>query len=238
MLFMDWIFLAFGIALIVNCAKRGFLLTLLKFFKMLLATLAANWFGGSIGAFVGEKILNPVMNPIIRESVYRKVHRIYENAAGEFRSESSIDVIPKYLQTDAMRERLSALEGNGEELVNSVTDTVTGAISSVICGVVGFALAFVLAFLVLSLLYVVIKDMKRAFRLFGVADSVCGGVLGFIFAFTVLLFAGSVMKFFFGNQPAYTDSTVVKYFGESTFLDGLKFLDPGEWLRGLMESKI
>lgn len=234
MLFIDWLFLAFGIALIVICAKRGFLLTLLKFFKMLLSALAAHWFGGAVGSFVGETFLNSM----IRDSVYRKVSRIYENTAGEFGAEATVDVIPKYLQTDAMREKLDALEGSGETLVNSITDTVSGAISSVVCGVIGFILAFAIAFLVLSILYVVIKDLKKTLRLVGVADTVCGGVLGFVFAFAVLLFAGSVMKFFFGTQPAYTDSTVVKFFGESSLLDALKFLDPGEWLQGLLEPKL
>jgi len=234
MFFVDWLFLAFGIALIVICAKRGFLLTLLNFFKMLLSALVAHLMGSAVGAFIGERFLNP----IIRESVYRKVHQIYENTAGEFGVDAISVVIPKYLQTDAMREKLSALEGSGEALVNEVTDTVSGAISSVVCGVVGFILVFAVAFLVFSLVYAVIKDMKKTFPIFGLADAVCGGVLGFVFAFAVLLFVGSLMKFFLGNQPTYTDSTVVKFFGESTLSDGIKFLDPGEWLMGLMESKI
>jgi hypothetical protein len=233
MLFIDWLFLAFGISLIVICAKRGFILTLLKFFKLLLSALVAHLLGGAVGAFIGDKFLNP----IIRNSVYEKVRRVYEHTAGEMGADASIDAIPKYLQTDAMREKLNAIEGSGEELVNSVTDTVSGAISSVVCGVLGFILAFVGAFLIFSVLYVVVKGAKQANPVFGAADSVCGGILGFVFAFTVLLFAGSVMKFFFGNQPTYADSTVVKFFGESTLLDVLKFLDPGEWLKNLMESK-
>ena len=234
MLFMDWLFLGFGIALIVICAKRGFLLTLLKFFKMILSVLAASLLGGSVGSFLGEKIFNP----IIRRSVYEKVNRVYESTAEELGSKVGTDVVPKYLQTDAMREKLEGLEGNGEELVNSVTDTVSGAISSVVCGIVGFVLTFVVAFLLLSLLYILIKNMRSSYELFGVADSVCGGLLGFVFAFAVLLFAGSLLKFFLGNQPLYTDSTIVKFFGDSNLLGSLKFLDPGEWLKGMMESTI
>ncbi len=234
MLFMDWLFLGFGIALIVICAKRGFLLTLLKFFKMILSVLIASLLGGSVGSFLGEKFFNP----IIRRSVYEKVNRVYESTAEELGSKVGTDVVPKYLQTDAMREKLEALEGNGEELVNSVTDTVSGAISSVVCGIVGFVLTFVVAFWLLSLLYILIKNMRSSYEVFGVADSVCGGLLGFVFAFAVLLFAGSLLKFFLGNQPLYTDSTVVKFFGDSNLLGSLKFLDPGEWLKGMMESTI
>ncbi len=102
----------------------------------------------------------------------------------------------------------------------------------------GFALAFVLSFLLLSIVYIVIKNMRSSYQVFGVADSVCGGILGFVFAFAVLLFAGSLLKFFFGNQPIYTDSPVVKFFGESSLLDSLKFLNPGEMLKNMMESSI
>ena len=230
----DWIFLGFGIALTIICAKRGFLLTLLKFSKMILSVLAASLLGSKIGALLGDKFFNP----IIRKSVYEEVNRVYESTAGELGSKVSTDVLPKYLQTDAMREKLDALEGNGEELVNSVTDTVSGAISSVVSGIVGFVLTFVLAFLLLSVVYIVIKNMRNSYQFFGTADSICGGILGFVFSFAVLLFAGSLMKFFFGNQPLYTDSPIVKFFGDSSLLGSLKFLDPGEMLKRMMESSL
>ena len=230
----DWIFLGFGIALTIVCAKRGFLLTLLKFFKMILSVLLASLLGSKIGVLLDEKIFNP----IIRKSIYEKVSSIYENTTGELSSKVRADVLPKYLQTDVMREKLDALEGNGEELVNSVTDTVSGAISSVVSGIVGFVLAFVVAFLLLSVAYIVIKNMRESYQFFGSADSICGGILGFVFSFAVLLFAGSLLKFFFGNQPLYTDSTVVKFFGDSNLLGSLKFLDPGEMLRRMMESSL
>ena len=234
MLFLDWLFLLFGIAMIAICVKRGFLLTLLKFFKVMLSVLVANLLGSKVGAGIGEKFINPAIRP----SIYEKIQRIYETKAGELGYDASVEAIPKYLQTDAMREKLESFGGSGEELVNSVTDSISGAISSVVGGIVGFALVFVIAFLALSVVYVVIKNMRETYQTFGTADSVCGGVLGFVFAFAVLLFAGSVMKFFFGNQPVYTDSTIVKLFGESSLLDSFKFLDPGEVLKRLMESKI
>lgn len=234
MLFLDWLFLLFGIGLILICAKRGFILTLLKFFKVLLSTLVAHLLGGKVGAAIGEKLLYPA----IRASVHTKVQRIYENKAGELGYDASVEMLPKYLQNDAMREKLESLGGSGEELVNSVTDSISGAISSVVGGVIGFILTFVVAFLLFSLLYVLIKNMRSTHQMFGTVDAVCGGLLGFVSAFAILLFAGSVMKFFFGNQPVYTDSTIVKLFGESALLDSLKFLNLGDLLKSLMESKI
>lgn len=233
-LFMDWLFLVFGGTLIFICAKRGLLLTFLKFFKMLLSVIAARLWGGAFGAFIGKTFLNAP----IRNSVYRKVSEVYRNQTNGFTAESSLENLPKYLQTDAVREKLNGLEETGEALVESVTDTVSGAISSVVCGVLGFLLVFVFVFLALSIVYVLIQNAKKIFKAFGTADAILGGLLGFVFAWAVLLFFGSVMKFFFGNQSVYTDSAVVKFFGESTLADSLNFLDPEQWLRELLSSSL
>ncbi len=233
-LFMDWLFLAFGGVLIFICAKRGLLLTFLKFFKMLLSVIAARFWGGAFGAFIGKTFLNAP----IRNSVYQKVNEVYQKQTDGFTAESSLEMLPKYLQTDAVREKLNGLEETGETLVESVTETVSGAISSVVCGVIGFLLVFVFVFLALSIVYVLIQNAKKIFKTFGTADSILGALLGFVFAWAVLLFFGSVMKFFFGNQSVYTDSTVVKFFGESTLSESLKFLDPGQWLHEMLSSAL
>lgn len=228
--FVDLLFVAFGISLIVICAKRGFILSLIKFFKMLISAIAAYLWGGVFGRFVGEKILNTP----IRNSVYKKVNDAYLNATDGFQPEQAL---PNYLKNDAMLQKLNGLEGSGDALVNSVTDTVSEAISAVVCGVIGFLLVFVATFLALSVICLLVQGMKKIFRTFGVADTVFGGVLGFVFAWLVLLFAGSLMKFFFGNQPVYEDSSVVKFFGESTLLESLRFLDLGSWFDNLLYPK-
>ena len=232
--FVDLLFLAFGISLVVICAKRGLILTVIKFFKMLLSLLAARLWGGAAAVFVGEKFLNAP----IRNSVYRKVHGVYLNTAEDFGGASSLDVLPRYLQTDAMREKLNGLEETGEALVESVTDTVAASVSSVVCGVIGFFLVFVLAFFALSLLYVVIRGAKKIFKPLGVADGICGGAFGFLFAWAVLLFAGSALRFFCGNQPIYTDSTVVKFFGDAGLAEGFRFLSLDQWLNKLLTSTL
>ena len=229
-LFVDFLFLAFGITLTVICIKRGLILSLIKFSKMMLSALAATLWGGAFAEFVGENILNAP----IRASVYQKVSESYQNASGELGVDASMSVLPQYLQTDAMRDSLSGLDGTGESLVNSVTDTITEAISSVVCGVIGYALVFVSVFMVLSLVYILIKGARQMFPTFGTVDSVCGGLLGLVFAWTVLLFAGSVLRFFCGTQPIYTESSVVKFFGESATASGLDFLNLDRWLNGLI----
>ena len=227
----DAAFLLFGIITISVCAKRGFFLTLLKFFKMTFSVVAAYFWGDAFGVFIGEKFLNAT----IREGVFNKVNEIYLNATEGFSAQSILDSIPEFLKSDSLVEKLNALDGSGTDLVNSITDTVAGALSSVVCAILGYLAVFLAAFLALSLIYAIIKGVKGKIRLFGSIDSLLGAVLGFVLSWIVLLVAGSVMKFFFEADPVYADSVITKFFGESTLLDTLKWLDINGWLNSIHE---
>ncbi len=230
----DGAFLLFGLITIIVCAKRGFFLTLLKFFKMILSVLAAYFWGGAVATFLGEKFLNAS----IRESVFNKINGIYLQATDGFSVDQVTDAVPEFLKTDAFMEKLEGLEGSGAELVNSATNKIAGSLSSVVCGVLGYLAVFLVAFLALSLLYVIIKGVKGKIRLLGRVDSLLGAVLGLALSWVVLLVAGSLMKFFFDGDPIYTQSAVVKFFGESTFLDVMKWLNINEWLDRIREMAI
>ena len=227
--FLDFLFLAVGAALIFICAKRGLILTLIRFFKLLLSVGAAYLFGDELALFISDKIL---YSPI-RNSVYKKINGVYLDATEGFSAESTMEAIPKFLRTDAMSERLEGLEESGEALVDSVTDTVAGALSSAISGIIGFVLMFAIAFAALTVAYILIKRFKNICKTFGKLDTVGGGILGFVLAWLVLLFAGSVIKFFFGERPVYADSSVVKFFGDSSLQEALKMLNFNEFLNSL-----
>ena len=233
MTFIDFLFLGFGIALTVICAKRGLILTLIKFLKLILSVVMANLLGGAVASFIGDNFLNAP----IRASVYGTVNRTYQSTAGNLNVDASYSLLPRYLQNDAMREKLAGIEGTGDALVNSVTDAIAEEISSVVCGVIGYALVFAATFLALSLAYVLIKNIKHLFPMFGKADTVCGGILGVVIAWMVLLFVGSALKFFCGNQPIYTDSTVARFFGEAAGKMELNFLNLDQWLSNLTVIK-
>ncbi len=223
---VDGLFLAFGILTVVICAKRGLFLTVLKFFKLLLAVGAAYLWGSAFGTFLSEKFLSAP----IRESVYGKVNEIYLSAAESFNVESALEAIPKFLLNDDMRAKLNALEGGGEELVNSITDTVAGSLSSVVGAILGYIVVFVAAFLALTIVYMLVKGFKDKIKILGLVDGILGGVLGFVLAWVCLLVVGSILKFFFAENSLYADSVLVKFFGESSLLDGIKMLNVNEWL--------
>ena len=59
----DVVFLLIGVGLILACAKRGFLRSVIHFFKTLLAFVAAYFFGSRLGGFLCDHfILSPVTN--------------------------------------------------------------------------------------------------------------------------------------------------------------------------------
>ena len=51
---VDLIAVVLAAFIIFRCARKGFFLTILSFFKFLLAVLAAYFFGGKLGALLGS----------------------------------------------------------------------------------------------------------------------------------------------------------------------------------------
>ncbi len=223
---IDLIFAAFAIITVIVFAKRGFFLSLLKFFKLLLAFIAAHLWGDSLGKFLSDKVF---YTPI-RNSIFSKLNGIYEGATDSFNVETATNAIPQFLRTDAFMQKLNSLDESGEALVNSISDSVATALSNVICSVVGFLLVFVVAFLALTILYWILKGLRGKIPVVGTVDTLLGALLGAVFAFLILLAVGSVLKFFFGNDDFYTKSILIKFFGDSSILGVLKFLNVSQWL--------
>ncbi|MBE6634109.1 MAG: hypothetical protein E7620_07210 [Ruminococcaceae bacterium] len=230
----DGLFLLFGIITIIVCAKRGFILTLLKFFKLILSVAAAYLWGDALGSFLGEKFLNQP----IRDAVFNRFNTIYQGATEGFNAATVLENIPEFLKSDALTDKLNGIQGAGMDLVNSFTDTVAGALSSVVCAILGYVLVFVAAFLVLSIVYLIIKGIKDKIRLVGKLDSLLGALLGLALSWVVLLVAGSAMKYFFGDEAVYTESLLVKFFGESSLLETIQWLNVDQWLNKIHELGI
>lgn len=212
--------------IIFTCARKGFFLTILSFFKFLLSVLAAYFFGGKLGALLGKAFINQS----VYDSIYKKFNEIYVSASGSFNVDSIKNAIPKFLRTDDMITKLDGLEGSGAELVESMSHTVADALSAVICTVVGAILMFLIAMLVLTIVYAVLKAIKSKFKLLGIADGVLGAVFGCLISCIVLMLFGSLIKLFFGNTEAYAASKVLRLFGNATLGDFFGWLNVGNWI--------
>lgn len=160
--------------IIFSCARKGFFLTVLSFFKFLLAVLAAYFFGGALGNLLGKMFINEA----VYGSVSKKITKIYESTAGTFNAESITEAIPKFLRSDALTEKLNSLDATGAELADAMSQTVADALSAVICAVVGAILMFVIAMIVLTIVYAILKAIRSKFKLLGLADGILGAVLG------------------------------------------------------------
>ncbi len=225
----DLLFLAFGVLMVIICAKTGFFLSLLKFCKLLLAVVAAYPWGDAPGAVLSK----PIFYTPIRNSIFEKINGVYQKAAGSFQAETALEAIPGFLKTDAMVQKLNGLEGEGEALVHSISDSVAGALSSVVSSIVGFLLVFAIAFLVLTVAYWFLKGFRSKLGLISLVDTILGALLGLLLACIVLFAVGSLMKFFFASKPIYANSILVKFFGDSFILNVLKFLNINQWLSKL-----
>ncbi len=212
--------------IIFTCARKGFFLTILSFFKFLLSVLAAYFFGGKLGDLLGKAFINRS----VYDSIYKKFNEIYVSASGSFNVDSIKSAIPKFLRTDDMIAKLDGLEGSGAELVESMSKTVADALSAVICTVVGAILMFLIAMLVLTVVYAILKAIKSKFKLLGIADGVLGAVFGCLISCLVLMLFGSIVKLFFGNTDAYAASKVLRLFGNATLSDFFGWLNVGGWI--------
>lgn len=227
---MQYIFdicaLAIAAVIIISCARKGLFLTVLSFFKFLLAVLAAYFFGGALGNLLGKMFINEA----VYGSVSKKITKIYESTAGNFNAESITEAIPKFLRSEALTEKLNGLNETGAELAESMSRVVSDTLSAIICTVVGAILMFVIAMVVLTILYAILKAIRSKFKLLGLADGILGGILGCMIAALALMLFGSLVKVFFGNSDAYNASRILKFFGDATLGDFFGWLNLGHWI--------
>lgn len=218
--------LVIAVGIIFSCARKGLFLTVLSFFKFLLAVLAAYFFGSKLGALLGKLFINEA----VYGSVSKKITKIYETATGTFNADSITEAIPRFLRSDALTEKLNGLSGSGEELAESMSRTVSDALSAVICTVVGAILMFVIAMVALTIVYAILKAIRSKFRLLGLADGILGALLGCMIAALALMLFSSAVKLFFGTTDAYNASKLVRFFGDATLNDIFGWLNIDRWI--------
>ena len=226
-LIVDIILTVFALVLIAFYAKRGFFKSLIHSLKGVIALVLAYCFGGKLAEFVAERFISAP----VRDSVFKKVDSIYQSTAGSVDADKLTSSFPDFVMTEEVQAKISAAEGSGEALVNSITDAVASPITTAISNVIGYVLVFVVAFIGLWIVAAILDKIVDHISLLSTVNTVLGALIGVIIAAVLLFAVGSVAKFFFAEQDFYLNSVLLKFFGESSVLETLKILDIGSLLK-------
>lgn len=224
---LDLVLLLVGAAIVFTCYKRGFFKSVIHFFKTILAFLAAYFWGSGIANWICQKWVGGS----VYDSVYPKIRGIYEGSTESFSAEQALSAVPDFLVSDKLRERLTSLEGSGEELVSSVTEAVSSPIATMISNVIGYLGVFLISLLAISLIATLLDKFIDKLPLIGTLNRILGLALGLMIATAVLLVVSSIFELIFANSPIYTESTLTRFFGQLTLPRPFRFLDVGgTWL--------
>ena len=220
----DLLFVLLGVFIIWRNAHRGFIKSVLKFARFLIAFIAASILGKPVSAFLYERFIH---QPVY-DAIFKKVQEIYTNSTGAFSAESVMEKLPGFLINDEMKQSLAQLEGSGEDLVVSLTKTVSAPLASVISNVIAYVAVFVVAFLVLILVIRLLDAIVSKIPLLNFANHLLGFAWGLIVAVVILFIVASLVKAFFANDDFYLQSTVIRFIGDSGWMEAMHFLDVGK----------
>ena len=223
---IDFIFVLVGLALIFTCAKRGLIKSAIHFCKTILAFVFAYLFGSKLGQLVCEKWISAP----VHDWVYGKLEGLYANTAEGLNVESITAAFPDFVMSEEVKANLQSASGSGEQLLNDMTDAIATPAATVISNVIGYVGVFLISIVLLSLAALLLTKLVEHISFLNTVNTVLGGVLGLLIAVTVLFVAASAIKFVAGSTEWYTKSVIVKLFGDSKLLEGLKFLNFQELL--------
>lgn len=225
-LFADLLFLVVGIGLILVCAKRGLIKSAIHFCKTLLAFVFAYLFGSKLGQFISDKWISAP----VHDWVYGKLEGMHRQTADGLSVERIAESFPDFVMSDEVKASLQSANGSGEQLLNDMTDTIATPAATVISNIIGYLAVFLISLVLLWVAAALLTKLIEHIAFLNTLNTVLGGVLGLLIALVLLFVAASVLRFLFGDSPLYTDSVIVKLFGESKLLEGLKFLNFGKLL--------
>lgn len=218
---IDLILVAVAIFLIIRCAMKGFIKSVIDFAKIVLAFLLAYMLGGAMGTWLCDAFIHePVYN-----AVHEKIEAVYEEKTDGLDADAVMEELPSFVLTDEVKAKLEAAEGDGEAIVASMSETVARPISELISSIVGYVLVFVLALIGLLIVAAILSKLSEQIRILGALNTGLGALLGLLIAFVVIAVVASLCKAFLWNTDFYADTVVLEFFGESGLLKFLKFLD-------------
>jgi len=94
--------------------------------------------------------------------------------------------------------------------------------------IVGYVAVFLTTLILLWLVAILLTKTIEHIPLLGGLNSILGAVLGGVIAVTLLLIVASTVKALWGDTAFYTDSVILRFLGDSSLLEKMKFLDIGK----------
>lgn len=101
--------------------------------------------------------------------------------------------------------------------------------------ILSYVLVFVLALVVLTIVTWLMGALIEKLLIVRKIDMILGALIGLLSALIVLFIAASVIKFLPASKDLYAESAVIRFFGDSAILKGIKFLDVGRaWFESVL----
>ena len=179
---VDIVMLIFVAVIALSYAFRGFLKSAIQFFKTILAFVLAYFLGSRVGDFLCRQIFGK----IVRNFVFERVNGLYEGSVDSLNVDAIVEKIPRFMMTEQVKAELSALEGSGDKLVNSITDSIATPTANVISTVVGYVGVFLVALLLLTLAACLLTRLIEKVSILKAVNTILGAVFGLLISFLIL----------------------------------------------------
>lgn len=221
---LDVLFIVVAALFVFLGIKRGFIQSVIRSAKLILAFVLAYFLGGPVAGLLNSAFIGGWVNGF----VYDKVNSLYQSTAN-MGAEEIASNFPSFLMTEEVKTNIAnASQGEaGEVLVQSVSDSISSPIASLISNVLGYILVFLLSFILLVVVAKLLTAVIDKIAILGTLNRVLGGLWGALTGVLVLFVAASVVKLFLGGTDIYQATVVVKFFGDSALLETVKILNVG-----------
>ncbi len=225
---IDLLFLAIAGVFVFFGVSRGFIKSIVRSAKFILAILFAYLFGSLLGLFFKDAFIGDMVYTPVRESVASN----YEELTSDVRVDEIMEYLPSFAVTDEVRQAIehATEEESGEALIGTVAHAISDPIASGISNVLGYAAVFLLSIVLLTVVAWLLTAVIDRVAFIGLANHILGGAWGAMTALLILLVITSVIKAFWGTEPLYQESVLVRLLGDSGMLDVLGFLNVGNIL--------
>ena len=121
-------------------------------------------------------------------------------------------------------------------LLGPILSDLIPSISGAVANFLGYLLFFVLAMIAFRLMESVIAALIKRISLIRKLDILLGALIRMVLSTVLLFVLASVLKYLPATREIYTDSMIVRFFGDSVFLEKIKMLDFGKaWFETLLD---